>query len=101
MPQVCYYISGRVQGVWFRESTRLKATRLGLTGTATNLEDGRVRVQAEGTEAALAEIEAWLQHGPPMAKVSQVVPGTISFDSVEDFTATELDRWGQSKKPEV
>ena len=62
-------VSGRVQGVFFRASTREQALRLGLAGSATNLADGRVEVVASGSPAALTELEAWLRHGPPQAQV--------------------------------
>ncbi len=86
MPQRCYYISGRVQGVWFRESTRRKALGLGLSGRATNLEDGRVQVMADGLPSALADLEEWLQHGPPMATVIEVKVETTSFDTAAGFS---------------
>ena len=86
MPQRCYYISDRVQGVWFRESTRRKALELGLSGSATNLEDGRVRVLAEGPANALAELGEWLQHGPPMATVSGVTSEDANFELLEGFS---------------
>ncbi len=86
MPQRCFYISGRVQGVWFRESTRSKAIELGLSGIARNLEDGRVQVLAEGPADALAHLESWLQHGPPMASVSEVRSEASSFEPMQGFT---------------
>lgn len=85
MPQSCYYISGRVQGVWFRESTRRKALELGLSGSATNLEDGRVCVLAAGPSAALEKLEAWLQHGPPMAAVNSVESEAVEFEPINGF----------------
>lgn len=67
-----FWVSGRVQGVWFRESTRREADRLGLEGYAVNLPDGRVEVLACGASDALDELAAWLERGPPAAKVSSV-----------------------------
>ncbi len=67
------FVSGRVQGVFFRASTRHEARRLGLRGRAENLPDGRVEVLACGDPAALAELQAWLRHGPPLAHVDQLV----------------------------
>lgn len=67
-----WHVSGRVQGVWFRESTRREAERLGLTGYAKNLPDGRVEVLGCGAPGALDQLEAWLHQGPPMAEVSIV-----------------------------
>ena len=67
-----YLVSGRVQGVWFRAATRQQAIRLGLTGRADNLADGRVLVVACGSSDALAALEQWLWEGPELAKVSAV-----------------------------
>lgn len=67
-----FLVSGKVQGVFFRASTRERALDLRLSGRATNLPDGRVEVIAEGEAAALDALEAWLQHGPPMAHVDRV-----------------------------
>ena len=55
------FVSGRVQGVFFRASTRDKARQLGLAGRASNLPDGRVEVIASGPEADLAALRRWLR----------------------------------------
>ena len=67
-----FYISGRVQGVFFRVSTRDQARVLGLTGAVSNLPDGRVAVTACGSQAALDLLQQWLWEGPPQAEVSDV-----------------------------
>lgn len=67
-----FYVSGRVQGVFFRVSTRDRAQALGLAGEVSNLPDGRVAVTACGPAAALASLQQWLQEGPPQAVVSDV-----------------------------
>lgn len=66
---VRFFISGRVQGVAFRVYTRAQAVELGLRGHARNLADGRVEVLAVGDAAAIERLAAWLQHGPPLARV--------------------------------
>ena len=66
-------VSGRVQGVFFRASTRERALALGLHGRATNLADGGVEVIAEGDAAMLDALAAWLHHGPPAARVESVM----------------------------
>lgn len=66
------WVSGRVQGVFYRASTRERALALGLRGYARNLPDGRVEVLACGPEGAVRELEAWLREGPPMARVTAV-----------------------------
>lgn len=58
------FVKGRVQGVGFRWWTRARALELGLVGTATNLDDGRVEVVAEGPEAACRELLGLLPSGP-------------------------------------
>jgi acylphosphatase len=65
-------ISGRVQGVWFRGSTRQKALALGLDGWARNLADGRVEVVANGRPRDVDTLCAWLHEGPALARVDQV-----------------------------
>lgn len=65
-------VSGKVQGVWFRGSTRDQARRLGVEGWAVNLPDGRVEVLAAGTEEAVAALRAWLWRGPDLATVGNV-----------------------------
>lgn len=65
-------VSGRVQGVWFRETTRQQAVALGLTGSAVNLPDGTVEVVACGEEAAVKELQRWLWRGSPMSRVQAV-----------------------------
>lgn len=67
-----FVVSGKVQGVWFRASTREQAQRLGLAGHALNLPDGRVEVLACGDTAALDALEKWLWQGPDLARVSAV-----------------------------
>ena len=57
-------ISGRVQGVFFRASTREQADRLSLRGWVRNLPDGRVEALFEGSEAHLEEILGWCRRGP-------------------------------------
>ncbi|MGY4515339.1 acylphosphatase [Lysobacter sp. HA18] len=64
-----FFVEGRVQGVAFRACTRHEAQRLGLSGHARNLPDGRVEVIAHGDDAAIDELAAWLAHGPPLARV--------------------------------
>jgi acylphosphatase len=66
------WVSGRVQGVWFRESCREEAVRRGVTGWVRNLADGRVEAVFEGEPAAVDGVVAWCQGGPPRARVRNV-----------------------------
>ncbi len=67
------FVSGRVQGVWFRQSTKEQAISLGLKGWVRNLSDGRVEVLAAGEEKAVRQLEAWLAQGPELANVAEVI----------------------------
>jgi acylphosphatase len=80
-----YLISGKVQGVGFRAHTQAEAIALGITGSAMNLADGRVRVQAYGDAEALASLARWLEHGPRLAEVLHI-------------TVTELDPAGAPQR---
>jgi acylphosphatase len=66
------FVSGRVQGVWFRESTRQRATELGLSGFVRNLADGRVEALFEGEAKAVRQAIEFVRRGPPHARVSDV-----------------------------
>jgi acylphosphatase len=66
------WVSGRVQGVWFRESTRRAAGELGVSGWVRNLPDGRVEAVFEGDAEHVARAVAFVSQGPPRAKVASV-----------------------------
>ena len=78
-------ISGRVQGVWFRGSMQAEARRLGLTGWARNLADGRVEALVEGPLAELAAIRDWTVQGPPGARVDSVEAQDRPASGLEGF----------------
>lgn len=68
-----FIVRGKVQGVYYRRSTRDHAIALGLVGAAKNLADGSVEVTAVGTGNALVELERWLWQGPPASRVVDVL----------------------------
>ena len=72
MPASRFWVSGKVQGVFFRASTREQALRLGLSGSARNLDDGRVEVIAAGDDESLERLATWLRKGPSSSKVESV-----------------------------
>lgn len=67
-----FLVTGKVQGVYFRHSTRAEAERLALRGVARNLPDGSVEVIAHGEAPALEALHQWLHRGPAMARVAAV-----------------------------
>ncbi len=79
------HVIGKVQGVWFRDSTRKYATGLGLTGFVRNESDGSVSIEAQGDEAAVAQLIEWCHTGPPNAKVERVDVTEGSASLCEDF----------------
>lgn len=79
------FVSGRVQGVWYRASAQKMAQGLGLTGWARNLTDGRVEVMAFGEKSKVMELYVWLQRGPTLAKVEKVSCDEIEWQEYGDF----------------
>lgn len=65
-------IEGRVQGVWFRDSTRRKANELGVYGWVKNRHDGAVEVTAEGASDDVEMLIEWCHKGPPHSIVRRV-----------------------------
>lgn len=74
-------VTGKVQGVWFRESTRQEAERLGVTGWVRNLPNGAVEALLCGSRDAVQALLDWCQRGPPAAVVERVTatpqPGPV------------------------
>ena len=66
------FLSGRVQGVFFRENTKNKAKELGVFGWIKNLADGQVEAVFEGSKEDIEQIIEWVKKGPPLAKVEKV-----------------------------
>jgi acylphosphatase len=62
-------VRGRVQGVWFRESARRRATELGVGGWVRNMPDGGVEAELEGEAEAVAVLVDWFGQGPSGARV--------------------------------
>lgn len=65
-------IHGRVQGVWFRESMRVEAERLAVSGWVRNTPDGAVEAVVQGSVPAVDALIAWAHQGPPLARVERV-----------------------------
>ena len=83
-----FLISGRVQGVYFRDSTKKEALKLGLQGSAVNLSDGTVKVCLRGEIADIDLLERWLHIGPQLAKVESVIE--VDIDQQLEFNDFRL-----------
>ena len=81
-----FRVTGRVQGVFFRDSTRQVAGTLTLTGHARNMPDGSVEVLACGHPDAVDKLAGWLNEGPPKASVSDVESEEVDQHCPPDFT---------------
>jgi acylphosphatase len=78
-------VSGRVQGVYYRATTRDTARERGVDGWVRNLDDGRVEAVFEGTEAAVESMIEWCHTGSPKARVDDVSVEYGDPDGVEGF----------------
>ena len=72
MPSIRLVIHGRVQGVFFRDSMRMEAEKLGITGWVRNCRDGTVEAVVQGSEKSVEQIIRWAQQGPKLAQVEKV-----------------------------
>lgn len=81
------YVSGKVQGVFFRASTRERANALRVTGYAKNLDDGRVEVLACGEQASVEALISWLWEGPSGARVEGVDVQDADVEPPSRFSA--------------
>ena len=89
MKRIHAIVRGRVQGVGFRATTAHEARRLGLNGWVRNRLDGTVEVLADGDEAAVDELAAWLKRGPRGAHVTGLdihpPPPTMTSEELGQF----------------
>lgn len=79
-------IRGKVQGVYFRASTRNEAVKLGLNGFVRNEPDGSVYVEAEGESSRVEALVAWCAHGPAPARVTATTVNEGPLQGFRDFT---------------
>ncbi len=83
--RVHVFISGQVQGVFFRKTAQDVAEELGLRGWVRNTHDGRVEAVFEGTKAQLREVINWCHEGPPQAYVKHVAIAYEPPEGLADF----------------
>lgn len=78
-------VSGRVQGVWFRDSCRTQAEALGVRGWVANEPDGTVAGHFEGSQEAVAALVEWCRTGPPRADVTGVDVTEVEPEGASGF----------------
>jgi acylphosphatase len=83
-----FLVTGKVQGVFFRASTRNEALKLQLRGYARNLADGRVAARNHFDAAAVGSLEQWLWQGPSPARVDDVVRHEYGEDAPAGFVVS-------------
>jgi len=81
-------VKGKVQGVYYRQSTKEKARELNITGTVKNLADGSVEIIATGIEQQLEQFCNWCRQGPSRAVVADLIITPLSLQSFIDFSIT-------------
>jgi acylphosphatase len=79
-------VIGKVQGVFYRQSTQEKAKELGITGMVKNLPDGNVQIMATGTTDQLNELVNWCKQGPPRAVVTSVKVEKLTAHAYSNFS---------------
>ncbi len=79
-------VSGKVQGVFFRQSTKEIAMSIGITGEVRNLTDGNVFVVATGTKEQLDKLIAWCRQGPLKARVTDIEVQESSLQQFHNFS---------------
>lgn len=82
------YITGKVQGVWFRKSCAQVAQNLGVCGIVKNMPNGSVYCEAEGDIDQLIDFMAWCEQGPELAKVDSVLKVTGQVMGYSNFSVT-------------
>jgi len=83
------FVSGTVQGVYYRANTRDAAREYGVDGWVRNLEDGRVEAVFEGQDGDVESVMEWCHEGSPRARVEDV---TVEYEDPEGLSGFEV-RW--------
>ena len=79
-------VFGKVQGVFFRQTTLEKAQQFGVTGFARNEPDGSVYIEAEGSPEAVEKLKLWCRQGPALAKVEELSATEGKIEGYSQFT---------------
>lgn len=80
------FVSGKVQGVFYRQSTREMAMAIGINGQVRNLPDGRVHILATGTKEQLDQLVNWCRVGPPKARVAGIETVNMPLEHFDRFS---------------
>ena len=83
------FVTGRVQGVYYRATTRDTAREYGITGWVRNLPDGRVEAVFEGAQESVESMVEWCHEGSPAATVEAV---EVEYEDPEGLTDFEIRR---------
>jgi acylphosphatase len=83
---VSIIVRGKVQGVFYRQSSREKALHVGITGRVMNHADGSVHILATGTPEQLDNFIAWCRQGPPKARVTDVSVEKVRLQNFDTFS---------------
>ena len=86
MKQIHVFVTGRVQGVFFRQSTRVMAIKNNVNGWVRNLDDGRVEIVAQGREQHIDNLSNWCKTGPANSRVDE-------FELKEESIAEEFENF--------
>jgi acylphosphatase len=86
MKTVSIIVTGKVQGVWYRQSAKEKATELGIIGFVQNLPDGTVTITATGSAHQLEAFIAWCRQGPTRACVEKLDIQELSLQRFDNFS---------------
>ncbi len=78
-------VKGKVQGVFYRQSTKEKANAFGINGTVKNLADGNVEILATGNAEQLQQFTQWCNQGPPRAVVTEIVSTPLPLQPFTNF----------------
>lgn len=81
-------VRGKVQGVFYRQSTKEFAIKNNITGQVKNLSDGSVEIIATGTAHQLKALELWCHRGPVRAQVTEVIANPTELKLFEQFSIT-------------
>lgn len=86
MQTVSIKVTGKVQGVFYRQTTKETAIKLNIVGEVKNMPDGSVHIIATGSDEQLKDLIEWCRSGPKRAVVADVIAEKIPFKSFTSFS---------------